>query len=279
MKKYKTFINEKYYQFINEDDIQLPSFYDATGKKSYKGVKDYEFYQSIILINPLFSDRESKGVVSVFISNIGINNFNNRKNSVISTSSKQYASEWGSSIYEIIPEVDEIYISPGDDFNYIDNWSYLYSKIPNFGFSDFDFGEIISQIYYYLYGNNVLENISLEISEIGWDDSYLYNISKTIEYLEKDWDNIKNINIDFEGFVEKSKKVSLSMLKVSYDFIQVSKNYNSLQEMFSDLLDPDKNGFKKIKYSEYQKSNEYKNNEVWFNCKCILEIVIEKMGH
>ena len=254
---YNRFVNEKINFIKKVDKIVYPTFYDDNGKKAFKGFdlgtawdpSDYKdiVTEDFLLIDPLKTERQSKGGYSYLISifaNFDI--YDTRKHSVICTSNKHTANIWGRT-YEVIPEKDEIYICYSSDFNERKNWNYLrkiWKKHVSFG-----------SIYEYLYNEKV---------------SFLEQ-KKIQNLFFNDFDKIKEINLkNFKSHIKELDTKEKRIINNTSKFLKYLKDFNSAREMFQDLFNPEKNGFEKIKYSEYQKSvDKYENNEVWFNCKTL----------
>jgi len=256
MKYLKKYEDETFQKIENiEIDIKTINFYNTNGKKVYKGIAEllpfnidgYDFY-----VDPTLTKRITKGPISEFISHYKLNildNYGDRRHSLIGTSSEKIANKWGK-IYEVIPTKDEIFICPGDDFNHEEIWK-NWNKIFNSRLSQWYFIDVIECIKNYLFPEKEIK-IFPDTSEISFLDENI-ELIKTKNPEKKDFKMFSKIQDD------------------AYNLFYLLKNYNSLNELLNDLLNLEKNGFKKIKYSEYQKSNEYKNNEVWFNCKCVLK--------
>jgi len=165
----------------------------------------------------------------------------------------------GDHIYEIIPLKNEIYICPDEDFNMKTTWTYLNSKLKDF--SLFWFEKDIYNIYNYFYQGKKWEYTKT--------DEVLQLNNKL---LKEDWKKIQEINVDkfYKKLIQKDKSTTI---KNNINFINVSKDYDSFESMFNDLFNPEKNGFEKIKYTDFQKSIKYEDNEVWFNFNIHLELI------
>lgn len=246
-------------------DIKL-EHYDKNGNKVYKGINkynsviDYKKIPDTFLIDPTKTQRISKGKISEVIKYVKIWQRYNRPNSLICTTNKKSARSWTSSdlfVYEVIPTKDEIYICPGEDFNYRESWDYYRSKIGIYANPALFLDGVVAVVKFHIF------------DEIDTKYSYNEHFGKAIEYFNDNYDKISNLTINKSDFYKNE------ILDSALEIIRLSKDYNNLQDMMNDLFDPIKNGFKKIKYSEFQKSNEYKDNEVWFNCEC----VIKKIKH
>lgn len=214
--------------------------------------------------------------------------FTNRLSSVIGTTSIDYAKSWRwntpmEDIYAIIPLRDEVYVGVNEDVNLQGTFPYLKNIIGE------DLMDNVSTISEFLSTNYGKEKL---------DSGYSI---KDMDRVNKDMDRINNIDIEkmkddiiediekyketYEDLSNKYRNVSqtweiASMMRNMEKKIKFHKIYkfaieNNVKnglELFDKLLDPIKNGYRKMKYTDLIKEilNHGKSGlEVWFECDCI----------
>lgn len=234
-----------------------------------------------IFIYHMESDRKLKGSMSRIIDSLpSWNKFTNRKRSLVSTNSYQYADEWGtkinSGVYVTIPIKNEIFISPSADFNL---------NLPKSGFPKFEelFGEMTSSSVGQYIQSEIIELYNLIPQKSGW-----IPVDRIIKHFSKE-DVFKKIVARLEGIVKRDSEETqrgavfyphhrnrMDKYRRILKFIK-GNNINTGLEFLDSLLNPYDNGFKRMKYTEYidkLKSNpelsNYPGNEVWFMSDCIL---------
>jgi len=200
--------------------------------------------------------------------------FDNRQRSVICTTNYDYASDWKdsmlshkSSIYSVVPLIDEVFVCPGNDFNRPDSWKYLSKSID---IENTTPGKLNSLTDSIVYGLSELGLIKVDReSWANTSGTIRESNKKSIDLIKDNFDLISKIKYDYPNrrliYGDNKYKVYGDDFKL----INTFNRYKSLEECISDILDPIKNGFKKMKYSELNKNNSI-NKEVWFNCECLM---------
>ncbi|CAG7580818.1 MAG: hypothetical protein SLAVMIC_00567 [uncultured marine phage] len=191
-------------------------------------------------------------------------NFTNRTRAIVATTDKNYSDGWvGASLkmgesYVVVPLKDEIYVGVNQDFN-LDGVLPYFKKITGLESRSYSFIPFLND---------------------------MYKISKYVEGKEQKalyrWDELKQaIDRTHEGdmirLVDNLEDFSsLPALKERYagilKFLKEHR-FGSINEMMDYLVDPIRNGYRKMKYTDYIK--ELKNNpgttiEVWFECDCYI---------
>lgn len=188
----------------------------------------------------------------------------NRNKSIIASTSEEDASLYGTP-YIIIPRINEVYVSPGYDFN----------KTESYPFLNNEYKKYIKSI------NNKLNTDSFNII-IG---DIRHMITKFYEYIKGseisyDWVGLNYVNVfkSIDDNIHTLMDANFKEMEVYYEtywdfFLDGFKKYKSSMKLMDYLFDPIKNGFKKMKYTylikELSKGN-LTRNEVWFESECLL---------
>jgi len=213
-------------------------------------------------------DRKTRGGMSELIEILpSWQNFTDRKKSLVSTSSLDYAKNWdrNGSVYKVIPLKDEIFVSPNRDFNLGDPNAFPKLSI---------LGEDLSNSPYVIIKLSVYRLYKLIHKK--W-----ISMGKSLNNFFKE-NHFKEIVEELGKIVRREKtlidinpekyKETITTYKNLYDYIQ-ENNFKNGIEFLDDILNPKDNGFRKMKYTDYiqeLKSNPDTNNEVWFMSDCIL---------
>ena len=244
-------------------------------------IKVYRAYESKvgnILYDPHIGiqKRNSKGINSHFINRQIEKGFIdseiwkpfNRERSVICTTNYDYASNWkdgmlsyNSSVYKVIPLIDEVFVCPGPDFNKSDSWEYLAQSLDISDSVPNELSTIFIDIIYKLQKLGIIEK-----SNRG-----------SIEDIDYNFDIISSIKFDYPNRELIYDGNRYEVYGDYFKFVNTLNRYGSLKECLTDILDPIKNGFKKMKYSDlgseqtnFDNSGLLMLKEVWFNCECLM---------
>ena len=209
--------------------------------------------------------REIKGgmweIVSHFSSWI---NFTDRSRSIISTTKKEYSDQWvGASLnygesYVVLPIKDEIFVGVNQDFNLEGALPYFEEQIKLSGesWSIKSFVRDLHRISKYVGGDDIKNFRHWDELKDALDRSHEGDMYRLIDNLE-DFSKLESLR-------ERYKDI-LKFLK--------ENNFPNLNDMMDHLLDPQKNGYRKMKYTDFikeLKKNPDMNIEVWFETDCYL---------
>lgn len=269
LKKYNIFLEKLFIEDIDEDILKTLN-YNKNGNKVYKGVSringvfDLSNAIETFLVDPTKTKRTPKGKIYKIIKiSKKWNNFHRLK-SIICTTNLDDANNFAGfgDVYEVIPTKDEMFICPNKDINYTKSWKYYHEQLSD------------QSPTLFLDGVFCIIDMFIEKHK-KYEYKTNFNYKKIIQLFNENYDKISNIQIN-DSFINDCEVngFDFKIAQTSKDILRILKSYNSIQEMIDDLFDPIKNGFKKIKYSDYQKSNEYKDNEVWFNCECVFKEIL-----
>ena len=226
-------------------------------------------------------------------------NWTDRTKSVIATGDLSYAQGFSmeyyregskdySRVYSVVPLKDEIFVSPAEDFNLEGSFPY-FTEITGFD------GGWQTQPETSESGRNGLYTYFLTIFRLSQiSEEELLNRKVTDETWKRIKDRIGDWTTDVPMIINNSNEKdfsklidSLEYIKSNYsekdgisflggrlirftailDFIE-QNNIKGYKELFEHLLDPIKNGYRKMKYTEFIKNP--KDVEVWFESDCFL---------
>jgi len=193
--------------------------------------------------------------------------------SIIGTSDKNTAKIFGDSIYTIVPTKDEVYVCPKSDFNLTTSWDFF--------INDFE-KRLLELDSTYLDG--LKYDVNFRMNDINEGILRLYSISiNDLDYLYKfegefdklDYPTIfKTIDSDKDLLVKVNEyyKEAYGKEPVLEYFLSGIKEFKSIFKFLDYILDPVKNGFRKMKYTDLIKEIKLgkTNYEVWFPFDCIL---------
>jgi len=227
-----------------------------------------QIFRSIIskynpkLITP--TKRELTTEFSKYINNlISWKKFSDRSFAICATTNDKY--KYSRYNYVIVPTIDEIFVCPDFDFAFTSSFPFYTNIISN---ELPKTREYLSQTL-----RNLIEELEkfdseniLSILGIKNKSNIFININKLFFLSNKDF------NL-FLTLLKKSKKTKKLLKLIS------SENIEDGNTLMSNLLDPIKNGFRKMKYTDF--INEIKEtkkiHEVWFECECLLIPTDDKM--
>lgn len=194
--------------------------------------------------------------------------FSNRLKSVIGTTSFKYAYEWFNTerVYSIIPLKDEIFVGVSLDINR-DGAFPLMAEIMD-GHNETSINKFLSDVA----NDNINTDIEQIIKELHIDSEdyqemkYLFD-KYVDDRKDSSWSNLEELlNKTNNTFYTIRRKLKYHKL---IDYVR-RNNIKSTLELFDNVLDPIKNGYRKMKYSDYVKmSGQRRETEVWFECDCI----------
>jgi hypothetical protein len=258
--------------------------FDPTLILAYRGVEDREFTKkpkkpNFYKYDPTQTERSGKGWILKYIKRLQIDYtfYQTISNSVICSTNESTARKWSEIdkeysmdyddlvvakdkvTYVTIPLIDEICVSITEDFTSF-SLPYLVENI-NFGWISPP--EIVREI----------EGIETAYQNMYDDDNgvdvpFPKNVSLDYKFKfiqEYDVEDIEDI------FDKVDTKNTLTFCKEFQNFIDSNRNINTFTEALQDLCDPENNGMKKMKFSDFQNSGKtYENCEVWFNCPVVM---------
>lgn len=202
----------------------------------YKGT--YESYNSH-LFHIENTEREGQGMSKNIISKLpSWSKFSNRYKSIVSTTNYNYANSWGY-VFSVIPLKNEIFVGISRDFNAKKSFPF---------FDNVFFNDNTSAGFMIIY--DVIEKLN-----IYKNNNIIPNINSVEDILD-----LSN---------EQSEKIFKLVKNRKLKKLIKENNFKNMLELFDYIFDPIRNGYKKMKYTDFIK-NKDPNVEVWFECDCFL---------
>lgn len=249
--------------------------WNQTDRQIWRGSKDSPKSSYIFRIDG--TERGGEGINREILRKLpSWRKFSNRLGSVIGTTSFEYADSWGRYTYAIIPLKNEIIVGINNDINL--PGAFDLSPI----YTNYNFDESVNKDYETLHG--VIGKLLRPINPIR--EFYInidkFNIEEIISHYDHTIEDLRKEYFEIDKKVERSRKLELENKMEFHKLVPYIRqnNIKSTLELFDSLLDPIKNGYRKMKYTDYVKElNTYDNEnmdmfgsqtfEVWFECDCI----------
>lgn len=252
IKEYKI----EYTKSINLDFInsQLDYVWNPNDKQIYKGVKIWDKiyrgenwkwrYPYPDVDSHIFhiddTERKGKSDYKIVYGLASWKKFTNRYKSIIGTTDEEYAKTCGN-LFVVVPLKNEIVVGVNEDFNKEKCFPY--------------FDEIFET-----YNADMIVIVRTIIN-------YAKRVGFILPYLD-----INDINDIFNLTEEQSKMVLDNIYETGTPKLKgliTSQKFNTFLELIDYVLDPIRNGYKKMKYTDFINSIDDKSSiEVWFESDC-----------